>query len=191
MSMQFVITGTRKSKPLVRTTCLWLVAAVGMAVAGCGQGSFKYGPDYPVKGKVLLADGKPLRSGRVVFVSSQTALSYAGPIGDDGKFRSETGRSCGCAGRGLQGAQSRSMRPACRKALASRRFCLSRPSIGTKMFPSWPPRSRPIRRMSSSSSSRTETGLSGARALRSLERSETRAMPTRALDDPVRPCPYP
>ena len=95
MSMQFVITGTRKSKPLVRTTCLWLVAAVGMAVAGCGQGSFKYGPDYPVKGKVLLANGKPLRSGRVIFVSSQTALSYAGPIGDDGKFEVKQGDRVG------------------------------------------------------------------------------------------------
>ncbi len=80
---------------MVRTTSLWLVAAVGIAVAGCGQGSFRSGPDYPVKGKVLLADGKPLRSGRVVFVSSQTALSYAGPIGDDGGFELKQGDRVG------------------------------------------------------------------------------------------------
>jgi hypothetical protein len=91
MSMQFELMGAGKSSSMVRTTCLWLVAAVGMAVAGCGQGSFRSGPVYPVKGKVLLADGKPLRSGRVVFVSSETALSYVGPIGDDGGFELKQG----------------------------------------------------------------------------------------------------
>ncbi len=95
MSIQFELRGAGKSNPMVRTACVWLVAAVGMAVAGCGQSSFRSGPDYPVKGKILLADGKPLRSGRVVFVSSETALSYAGPIGDDGGFELKQGDRVG------------------------------------------------------------------------------------------------
>jgi len=95
MSMQFEIMETWKSNSMLRTTCLWLIAAVGMAVTGCGQGSFRSGPDYPVKGKVLLADGKPLRSGRVVFVSSATALSYAGRIGADGVFELKQGDRVG------------------------------------------------------------------------------------------------
>jgi len=95
MSILFEHMETGRSNSMVRTTCIWLVAAVGMTVAGCGQGSFRSGPDYPVKGKVLLADGKPLRSGRVVFVSSATALSYAGPIGDDGGFELKQGDRVG------------------------------------------------------------------------------------------------
>ncbi len=95
MSMQIGLMETGKSNSMVRTTCLWLVTVVGMAVAGCGQGSFRTGPDYPVKGKVLLADGKPLRSGRVVFVSSATALSYMGRIGDDGGFELKQGDRVG------------------------------------------------------------------------------------------------
>ena len=95
MSMQLELRGTGKSNPMVRTAWVWLVAAVGMAVAGCGQSSFRSGPDYPVKGKILLADGKPLRSGQVVFVSSETALSYVGPIGDDGGFELKQGDRVG------------------------------------------------------------------------------------------------
>ena len=95
MSIQFELMETGKSNSMVRTTCLCLVAAVGMAVAGCGQSSFRSGPDYPVKGKILLADGKPLRSGQVVFVSSETALSYVGPIGDDGGFELKQGDRVG------------------------------------------------------------------------------------------------
>jgi hypothetical protein len=95
MSIQFELIETGKSNSMVRIACLWLVAAVGMTVAGCGQGSFRSGPDYPVKGKVLLADGKPLRSGRVIFVSSETALSYLGPIGDDGGFELKQGDRVG------------------------------------------------------------------------------------------------
>jgi len=95
MSMQLELRGTGKSNPMVRTAWVWLVAAVGTAVAGCGQSSFRSGPDYPVKGKILLADGKPLRSGQVVFVSSETALSYVGPIGDDGGFELKQGDRVG------------------------------------------------------------------------------------------------
>ncbi len=95
MSMQIERVVMGKSIRLVRPVRLWLVTAVAVALAGCGQGSFRSGPDYPVKGKVLLADGKPLRSGRVVFVSSETALSYAGQIGDDGEFELKQGDRVG------------------------------------------------------------------------------------------------
>jgi hypothetical protein len=93
--MQFKLVERGESNSMGRTICPWVIAAVVMAVAGCGQGSFRSGPDYPVKGKVLLADGKPLRSGRVVFVSSETALSYMGPIGDDGGFELKQGDRVG------------------------------------------------------------------------------------------------
>jgi hypothetical protein len=48
-----------------------------------------------VKGKVLLADGKPLDSGRVIFVSSDTALSYAGTVQPDGSYELKQGDRAG------------------------------------------------------------------------------------------------
>ena len=41
---------------------------------------------YPVKGKVLLADGKPLTGGRVVFMLPEKGLEFEGPIESDGSF---------------------------------------------------------------------------------------------------------
>ena len=41
---------------------------------------------YPVKGKVLLADGKPLTSGRVVFMLPEKGLEFVGSIESDGSF---------------------------------------------------------------------------------------------------------
>jgi len=41
---------------------------------------------HPVKGKVLLADGKPLTTGQVAFVSPERGLEFSGPIGPDGSF---------------------------------------------------------------------------------------------------------
>jgi hypothetical protein len=39
-----------------------------------------------VKGKVLLADGKPLTTGRVAFVQTEKALEFSGDIKSDGSF---------------------------------------------------------------------------------------------------------
>ncbi len=80
----------------------WFCVAIptGLVIAGCGGGSFGSSKDYPVKGKVIQTDGKPLGAGRVVFVSSDTALSYAGSIGTDGSFELKQGSRVGApAGR--------------------------------------------------------------------------------------------
>ncbi len=67
-------------------------AAVAMvlALAGCGGGegndSFLGMQRYPVKGKVVLADGKPLTGGRVIFLSDAPPGSAAADIGSDGSF---------------------------------------------------------------------------------------------------------
>jgi len=74
----------------------WLVRAFGVTalclavlsgLGGC-SGSDAVGnlTLYPVKGKVLLADGKPLTAGRVTFMSPEKAMEFSGPIGPDGSF---------------------------------------------------------------------------------------------------------
>jgi hypothetical protein len=63
------------------------IVAMVLILAGCGgSGSPFAGARYPVKGKVLLADGKPLTSGRVVFISHAPPASAAADIGGDGAF---------------------------------------------------------------------------------------------------------
>jgi hypothetical protein len=47
-------------------------------------------PAYPVKGRVLLADGKPLTSGRVIFLPKQGGMTAHGEIGSDGTFSLKT-----------------------------------------------------------------------------------------------------
>ena len=68
------------------------VILLGMA-SGCGGGSEAPASLSlnPVKGKVLLEDGKPLTSGNVVFVSSTTGISPNGRIGADGSFTLSSG----------------------------------------------------------------------------------------------------
>ena len=53
-------------------------------------------PHHPVKGKVVLPDGKPLTTGSVVFVSASNAAEFYGDIGSDGSFSMKT-----AAGEGL------------------------------------------------------------------------------------------
>lgn len=71
-----------------------LTAAVVMGLAfGCGGGS-EAPPSLslnPVKGKVVLDDGKPLTTGRVVFVSATTGISPNGKIGTDGTYTLSSG----------------------------------------------------------------------------------------------------
>jgi hypothetical protein len=65
-----------------------LTVAMALALAGCGGSGSPFGglQRYPVKGKVLLADGKPLTSGRVTFLSDAPPASAAADIGSDGAF---------------------------------------------------------------------------------------------------------
>jgi hypothetical protein len=65
------------------------MASMVLVLAGCGgAGGSPFGglPRYAVKGKVVLADGKPLTSGRVVFISQAPPASAAADIGSDGAF---------------------------------------------------------------------------------------------------------
>jgi hypothetical protein len=52
---------------------------------GCGSGQYT-GPVYPVRGRVLLADGKPMTAGAVQFIPAPGGLLASGAIGKDGTF---------------------------------------------------------------------------------------------------------
>jgi hypothetical protein len=70
-----------------------LFAAI--VVSGCG-GDPNAPPIvrvYDVKGKVVLADGKPLTSARIFFVSKDGMMTPVGTIGPDGTFSLRTGQS--------------------------------------------------------------------------------------------------
>ena len=70
--------------------------AVCAGLAGCGKSdSLPVLEVYDVKGKVLLADGKPLDGGSIYFVSKAGDLPVtpSGVIGPDGTFSLVTGGS--------------------------------------------------------------------------------------------------
>ena len=61
--------------------------ALAAGLTGCGDGAGAAGPRYAVTGRVLLADGKPLTTGRVTFVGKDGLIPPAsGAIGPDGRF---------------------------------------------------------------------------------------------------------
>jgi hypothetical protein len=57
-----------------------------LSLAGCGGTGPYTGTLYPVKGQVLLADGKPLPGGTVQFLPKQGGLPASGKIEADGTF---------------------------------------------------------------------------------------------------------
>jgi hypothetical protein len=63
-----------------------LPALFALAVAGCESNALSGAKLYPVKGKVLLPDGKPLQSGQVVFVGSKSMVTSSANIESDGGF---------------------------------------------------------------------------------------------------------
>jgi len=81
----------------------WVVRAFGVIAlclvilpgfGGCSSDAISDLTVYPVKGKVLLADGKPLTTGRVTLVGRGEAEFY-GPIGQDGLFSIMNGEKGG------------------------------------------------------------------------------------------------
>jgi hypothetical protein len=68
-----------------------LLGATLLGSGGCGDPSTAAGPLYPVKGKVLLPDGKPLTTGRVEFLPAKGGMPASGDIGSDGSFSLKTG----------------------------------------------------------------------------------------------------
>jgi hypothetical protein len=93
--MSFSI-GTEARRPLRMTHGLsGLVLGLLAGLAGCGKSdSLPVLQVYDVKGKVLLADGKPLSGGQIYFVpKGDLPLTPSGDIGPDGTFSLVTGGS--------------------------------------------------------------------------------------------------
>jgi hypothetical protein len=73
--------------PAPRKMVCVLTGALAAILAGCGERDIRQGlPLYAAKGKVLLADGKPLTAGRVVFVSAKPSITAVAKIEGDGGF---------------------------------------------------------------------------------------------------------
>jgi hypothetical protein len=72
-----------------------MLVAVWAGVTGCSNSqALPVLKVYEVRGKVLLADGKPLADGWVYFVpKGDLTLTPSGPIGTDGSFSIVTGGS--------------------------------------------------------------------------------------------------
>ena len=105
--MRFLV-ATDVARALRVSRCLTgLIVAVCAGLAGCGKSdSLPVLKVYDVKGKVLLADGKPLSGGWIYFVSKAGDLPVtpSGAIGPDGTFSLVTGGS----GEGRRPANTRS-----------------------------------------------------------------------------------
>ena len=69
------------------------------AIVGCGSEGPYSGSLYPVHGRVLLADGTPLRGGSIQFIPKVRGLPASGTIDDEGHFtlKSHKGRQGGAA----------------------------------------------------------------------------------------------
>jgi hypothetical protein len=65
---------------------------ISFLLAGCGAGGgLISSPAYPVKGQVLLSNGKPLTSGKVIFLpKEEKGMPATGEIGSDGTFALKT-----------------------------------------------------------------------------------------------------
>jgi hypothetical protein len=69
-----------------RRAVLVLSAWVMLTLAGCESNPMASLTLYPVKGRVLLPDGKPLTSGRIVFVAAKSTVTSTATIESDGSF---------------------------------------------------------------------------------------------------------
>ena len=64
-----------------------ITAVLTLGAAGCdNENPLASAKLYPVTGKVLLPDGKPLTSGHVVFVSTKSTVTSTATIESDGSF---------------------------------------------------------------------------------------------------------
>lgn len=76
----------------------WGLVVLALAGSpGCGRSGRYSGPLYSVKGRVILADGKPLSGGSVRFIPTQGGLPASGKIGADGTFVLRTASRDGAA----------------------------------------------------------------------------------------------
>jgi hypothetical protein len=63
-----------------------LAVSLALGMAGCGSNPLAGTKVYPVTGKVLLPDGKPVPTARIVFVGTTSGLTMPVPIESDGSF---------------------------------------------------------------------------------------------------------
>jgi hypothetical protein len=63
---------------------------LSILLAGCGAGGMISSPTFPVKGQVLLSNGKPLTSGKVIFLPKAGGATAVGEISADGTFALKT-----------------------------------------------------------------------------------------------------
>src|SRR6516164_7075574 len=64
----------------------YFVATAAVWLFGCEVNPLGGAKIYPVKGKVLLPDRKPLTSGQVVFVAAKSAITWTANIDSNGGF---------------------------------------------------------------------------------------------------------
>jgi hypothetical protein len=75
-----------------RKTSSWvfpwmLLSTLPLLSMGCSESNSLSGAKlYPVKGKVILENGKPLTSGHITFVASKSTITSTADIGSDGVF---------------------------------------------------------------------------------------------------------
>src|SRR5262245_13711579 len=81
----------RERRPSARGLRLGTTGLLIGLLAGCGNPSASDATVYPVPGKVLLSDGKPLTTGRVEFIPVKGGMPAAGDLGPDGSFSLKTG----------------------------------------------------------------------------------------------------
>jgi hypothetical protein len=75
------------ARPARRLMSWRLTGMVCIVLAGCGDSSpLKGAKLFPVKGKVVLADGKSLTGGQVVFVGEKSMITSNADIQSDGSF---------------------------------------------------------------------------------------------------------
>jgi hypothetical protein len=77
-----------KTKNASRLFLVNVGIALSLPLTGCGDpgGAPASMTTYPVKGKVVLADGKPLSSGVVVFALPEKGMEFQAPLEPDGSF---------------------------------------------------------------------------------------------------------
>ncbi len=80
---------------VLKSTVLFLLLACAL---GCGESQLK---TYPVQGKVLFADGSPVKLGTIECLSETHGIQATGTINRDGTFRLKTYRDDDGAVEGL------------------------------------------------------------------------------------------
>jgi hypothetical protein len=75
-------------KNALRRFCGVMAAVFAVTFGGCSSDNNPLASAtlYPVSGKVLLPDGKPLSSGHIVFVATKTTITARTTIESDGSF---------------------------------------------------------------------------------------------------------